>query len=88
MKDAGFSLSEIAQILYSGPSSYSIISMLEDKAEILEQALKNEAKRLSRLRNNIFLIKNGGVPIMNEIAIKRVINSSQYFEHIISNINT
>ena len=72
LKDAGFSLSEIAQILYRGPSSYSIISMLEDKAEILEQALKIEAKRLNRLINNIFLIKNGGVPIMNEIAIKRV----------------
>jgi len=72
LKDAGFSLGEIAQILYSGPSSNSIISMLEDKAEILEQALKNEAKRLNRLRNNIFLIKNGGVPIMNEITIKRV----------------
>jgi effector-binding domain-containing protein len=72
LKDAGFSLSEISPILYSLPSIDSIISMLEDKAETLEQALKNESERLNRLRTNIFLIKNGGVPIMNEITIKRV----------------
>lgn len=72
LKDAGFSLSEIAKILYSIPSTDSIISMLEDKAGILEQALKNESERLSRLRTNIFLIKNGGVPILNEITLKRV----------------
>ncbi|MEO2680098.1 MerR family transcriptional regulator, partial [Clostridium butyricum] len=70
LKDAGFSLSEIASILQSTPSIDSIISMLEDKAEILEQALENELKRLNRLRTNIFLIKNGGVPIMNEITVK------------------
>jgi effector-binding domain-containing protein len=72
LKDAGFSLNEIAKVLYSIPSIDSIISMLEEKAEILEQALKNESERLNRLRTNIFLIKNGGVPIMNEITIKRV----------------
>lgn len=72
LKDSGFSLSEIASILQSTPSIDSIISMLEDKAEILEQALENELKRLNRLRTNIFLIKNGGVPIMNEITVKRV----------------
>jgi effector-binding domain-containing protein len=72
LKDAGFSLSEITQILYNVPSINSIISMLEDKAETLEQVLKNEYERLNRLRTNIFLIKNGGVPIMNEITIKRI----------------
>ncbi|MDP4147264.1 MAG: MerR family transcriptional regulator [Bacillota bacterium] len=72
LKDAGFSLNEISKILYSLPSTNNIILMLEDKAETLEQALKNEFERLNRLRTNIFLIKNGGVPIMNEITIKRV----------------
>ena len=72
LKDAGFLLSDIAEILYNHPSIDSIILMLEDKAETLEQALENESKRLTRLRTNIFLIKNGGVPIMNEITIKRV----------------
>lgn len=72
LKDAGFSLNEISKILYSLPSTNTIILMLEDKAETLEQTLKNEFERLNRLRTNIFLIKNGGVPIMNEITIKRV----------------
>ncbi|MBL4937190.1 MerR family transcriptional regulator [Clostridium sp. YIM B02515] len=72
LKDAGFSLNEISRILCSLPSIDTMISMLENKAEALEQALKNESERLNRLRTNIFLIKNGGVPIMNEITIKRV----------------
>ncbi|GFZ31482.1 MerR family transcriptional regulator [Clostridium zeae] len=72
LKDAGFSLGEIARILHSLPSVDSIILMLEGKAELLEEALKNESERLNRLRTNIFLIKNGGVPIMNDITIKRV----------------
>lgn len=72
LKDAGFSLNEIAEILHRSPSADSIITMLENKAEILEEALKAETERLSRLRTNIFLIKNGGMPLMNEITIKRV----------------
>lgn len=72
LKDAGFSLSEISQILYGSPPIDSIISMLENKAEALEQEIRNESERLSRLKTNIFLIKNGGVPLMNEITIKRV----------------
>jgi effector-binding domain-containing protein len=72
LKDAGFSLSEISNILSQTPSTENIISMLEGKADTLEQALRNETERLNRLRTNIFLIKNGGVPIMNEITIKRV----------------
>ena len=72
MKDAGFSLMEIAKIFTEIPSNASIISMLEGKANELEDALKNEQERLMRLRTNIFNIKNGGIPIMNEITIKRV----------------
>lgn len=72
MKDAGFSLMEIAKIFTEIPSNAFIISMLEGKANELEDALKNEQERLMRLRTNIFNIKNGGIPIMNEITIKRV----------------
>lgn len=43
-----------------------------EKAKELEDALKNEQERLMRLRTNIFNIKNGGIPIMNEITIKRI----------------
>lgn len=54
LKDAGFSLSEIASILQSTPSIDSIISMLEDKAEILEQALENELKGSTVLEQIFF----------------------------------
>lgn len=72
LKDAGFSLTEIAGFLHKSPPTDSIITMLENKAETLEEALKLETERLKRLRTNIFLIKNGGVPLMNEITVKRV----------------
>lgn len=72
LKDVGFSLVEISKIFMEHPSGSSIISMLETKAVELEDALNNELERLMRLRINIFNIKNGGVPIMNEITIKRV----------------
>lgn len=72
MKDVGFSLGEISKIFTEHPSGSSIISMLETKAVELEDALNHELERLMRLRTNIFNIKNGGIPIMNEITIKRV----------------
>ena len=72
LKDAGFSLKEISTIITDVPSNVSIISMLEAKANELEDALNSEQERLMRLRTNIFNIKNGGIPIMNEITIKRV----------------
>ena len=72
LKDVGFSLIEISKILTDNPSSSSIIAMLETKAVQLEDALNHEIERLMRLRTNIFNIKNGGLPIMNEITIKRV----------------
>lgn len=72
LKDAGFSLMEIATIFADVPSNSSIISMLEVKANELEEALNSEQERLMRLRTNIFNIKNGGIPFMNEITIKRV----------------
>ncbi|WP_164669780.1 MerR family transcriptional regulator [Virgibacillus doumboii] len=72
LKDAGFSLSEIASILTDGTVIKQLINMLEDKADSLEKSLELEANRLERLRTNIFLIKNGGVPYMSEITIKQV----------------
>ena len=72
LKDAGFSLMEIATIFADVPSNSSIISMLEVKANELEEALNCEQERLMRLRTNIFNIKNGGIPFMNEITIKKI----------------
>ncbi len=72
LKDAGFALEEIAKILSSDLNTTSLINMLEKNALLLEEALTNEHNRLVRLHTNIFLIKNGGIPQMNEITIKKV----------------
>lgn len=72
LKDAGFSLEEIAGILNDDISISVLIKRLEEKAQLLEDSLTNEYNRLGRLHTNIFLIKNGGIPKMNDITIKRV----------------
>jgi len=72
LKDAGFSLDEIAAVLRNNIHSTALIEILEAKATSLEAALCNEANRLKRLRSNIFLIKNGGIPHTNDISIKKV----------------
>lgn len=72
LKDAGFSLEEIADVLRRGSSNALLIEKLEEKALRLEEDLSGEQARLGRLHTNIFLIKNGGIPQMNDITIKRV----------------
>jgi effector-binding domain-containing protein len=72
LKDANFSLREIADIINSDISIKELLNLIVDKANSLEETLIKENDRLNRLRNNIFLIKNGGIPLMNEISIKKV----------------
>ncbi len=72
LKDANFSLEEIAAVLNRNLSLSSLIGLLESKSLMLEEELNKELNRLERLRTNIFLIKNGGIPQMNEITIKSV----------------
>ncbi|CAG9621251.1 MerR family transcriptional regulator [Sutcliffiella rhizosphaerae] len=72
LKDAGFSLEEIASFLIGAPVNNKLIRMLEEKAQALEAYIVEETSRLNRLRTNLFLIKNGGIPLMNEITLKQV----------------
>ncbi|MHB8130406.1 MAG: MerR family transcriptional regulator [Mobilitalea sp.] len=72
LKDSDFTLEEIAKVLNNNLPLPSLIELLESKSIILEEELNSEINRLERLRTNIFLIKNGGIPQMNEITIKRV----------------
>ena len=72
LKDAGFSLEEITGILHEDLSPAVLIEKLEEKARRLEGHLSGENQRLERLHTNIFLIKNGGIPQMNDITIKKV----------------
>jgi effector-binding domain-containing protein len=72
LKDADFSLDEIYEMLNKNLPLQSLITLLEHKSILLEEELNKEINRLERLRTNIFLIKNGGIPQMNEITIKSV----------------
>ncbi len=72
LKDAGCSLAEIAEILRAKPAAASLIELLSEKAGSLEKTLQLQTARLERIHTNIFLLKNGGIPAMHEIAIKRV----------------
>lgn len=72
LKDAGFALEEVNNIMNDDVSVPMLIEMLESKAVFLETTLSNEYNRLERLHTNIFLIKNGGISQMNEISIKKV----------------
>lgn len=72
LKDAGFSLLEIAYMLHQKISTAALIEMLEHKAQALETAMNHTYSRLERLHTNLFLIKNGGIPYMNDITIKKV----------------
>ena len=72
LKDAGFSLIEISNLMKDDTPVRLLLEMLENKAQLLESILAEEYNRLERLHTNIFLIKNGGIPQMNEIIIKTV----------------
>lgn len=72
LKDSGFTLDEISRTLNKNLPTSDLIELLEDKTTQLEEELNKEISRLERLRTNIFLIKNGGIPLMNEITIKSV----------------
>lgn len=72
LKDAGFALEEVDNIMNGDVSVPMLIEMLESKAVFLETTLSNGYNRLERLHTNIFLIKNGGISQMNEISIKKV----------------
>ena len=72
LKDAGFSLIEISNLIKDDAPVRLLLEMLENKAQLLETTLEEEYNRLERLHTNIFLIKNGGIPQMNEIIIKTV----------------
>lgn len=72
LKDAGFSLIEISNLIKDETPVRLLLEMLENKAQLLETTLEEEYNRLERLHTNIFLIKNGGIPQMNEIIIKTV----------------
>lgn len=72
LKDAGFSLKEIVEIQRCNPPTTLLIEMLETNAILMAERISEEENRLERLHTHIFLIKNGGIPMLNEVTIKSV----------------
>lgn len=72
LKDAGLSLEEIAALLKRDPATSALVTLLEEKATAMELSLNAQQERLARLHTNLFLIKNGGIPLMNNVTIKQV----------------
>lgn len=72
LEAAGFSLAEIADIFQKETSHNECCRLLEDKALQLEEAIRVQQERLIQLRNDIFLIKNGELPLVNEVIVKKV----------------
>lgn len=72
LKDAGFSLREIAGQMKTLPSTHDFLLLLEEKTEALETHLRQEQARLDRLRRQMFLIRNGGYSDMQNNTIKQV----------------
>lgn len=70
LKDAGLSLSEIAEVREALPDAQALVSLLEAKATLMRHALHAQGHRLERLLTRIFLVKNGGVPQMHTVTIK------------------
>lgn len=70
LKDAGFALPEIAAMQADALPVQALIALLEAKADTMLASINSQQNRLDRLLSNIFLLKNGGIPHMQEITIK------------------
>lgn len=70
LQEANFSIIEIRDIL-KYKSHHALMNLLEEKLKFLERLIIEEENRANRLRKHIFFIKNGGMPLINEILIKK-----------------
>lgn len=71
-RDAGFRLREMPAKYPETPGDPAFLHALEQKAQQMQAALEAQRDRLHHLWRHIFLWKNGGIPMMNEITIKAV----------------
>lgn len=72
LKDSGCTLDEINQLIHESTGVREMIFILEKKVLDLEKKILDDQERIQRLRTNIFLMKNGGVLMNQEILIKKV----------------
>lgn len=72
LKDSGIKLTVIKQLLGAQPETEKLIPILEGNISLLEQEIIDRKQRIQRIQTNLFLLKNGGIPAMNEIIIKTI----------------
>lgn len=71
LKDAGLSLTEVAALERENLSPQAWTALLEAKAAGFHDEIARAQARLDRLYSSIFLVKNGGIALMESITIKQ-----------------
>ncbi|MBL1226227.1 MerR family transcriptional regulator [Enterococcus sp. BWR-S5] len=72
LKDSGIKLEMIKDLLSKKTNTADLSLLLEENILLLEKEIIDRKKRIQRIHTNLFLLRNGGIPAMNEIIIKQV----------------
>ncbi|WP_086348110.1 MerR family transcriptional regulator [Candidatus Enterococcus clewellii] len=72
LRDSGIKLDAIKAILSKQPDITYLSQMLEENIALLEDEVIDRRNRIQRIQTDLFLLKNGGIPLMNEIIIKQI----------------
>ncbi|MGC6767924.1 MerR family transcriptional regulator [Enterococcus sp. LJL51] len=72
LKDSGFKLAEIKELLTDSQASATLSQRLAENITALENDISQKKQMIRRIQTNLFLLQNGGIPVMNEIIIKTV----------------
>ena len=72
LKQSHFSLTEIKNIIDQRIKNEKLIEIMNEKAMLLTKDIQCITQQLNQLYTNIFMVKNGGISLMQEILIKEV----------------
>lgn len=72
LKASHFSLAEIKGLMNRGLSHEELLVLMQDKASLLEQEIQQMDQQLHQLYTSIFMMKNGGISLMQEVIVKEV----------------
>ena len=72
LKYSNFSLNEIKNIIDRQIENEELVQIMNEKATLLAKDIQNIIQQLNQLYTNIFMVKNGGISLMQEILVKEV----------------
>ena len=72
LKQSHFSLTEIKSMIEQNTENEERIQIMNKKAISLEKDIQCMTQQLNQLYTNIFMMKNGGISLMQEILMKEV----------------